>query len=98
MESLTPLQPALIGTMAKQLDILGELIGDDRDLANLADTILQHPESCRDERERWMLLALIHERRLHHQAQAFQLGAALYAESPDAFVDRLGAYWGAGRR
>jgi CHAD domain-containing protein len=97
MEALTPIQPGLIGATAKQLNVLGELIGDDRDLAVLADTILEHPESCRDERERRMLIMLIHERRLSHQLQAFRLGGALYAESPDAFVDRLGAYWDAGK-
>ena len=45
-----------------------------------------------------MLIALIHERRASLQAQAFRSGTALYAESPDSFVDRIGAYWEAGRR
>ena len=45
-----------------------------------------------------MLLALIHERRANLQAQAFRSGAALYTESPDAFVDRIAAYWDASRR
>jgi CHAD domain-containing protein len=98
MESLAPMQPNLIGALAKELDVLGELLGDDHDLAVLAETILEHPESCRDGRELWMLVALIHERRANLQAQAFRTGAAAYAEPPDSFVDRIGAYWESGRR
>ena len=98
MEALTPMYPTLIGSTAQSLDELGELLGDDHDLAVLADTILEHPESCRDERERWMLIALIHERRTNLQAQALGIGSALYVEKPEAFVDRIGAYWEAGRR
>jgi len=98
MEALTPMYPTLIGSTAQNLDELGELLGDDHDLAVLADTILEHPESCRDERERWMLIALIHERRTNLQAQAVGIGSALYVEKPEAFVNRIGAYWEAGRR
>ena len=98
MEALTPMYPTLIGSTAEGLDELGELLGDDHDLAVLADTILDHPESCRDERERWMLIALIHERRANLQAEALGIGSALYVEKPEAFVDRIGAYWAAGRR
>ena len=98
METLTPLQPTLIGSLAHELDVLGEDLGTDHDLAVLAERVMQHPESCRDDRERWMLIALIHERRLALQAAALRRGAALYAEEPDAFVDRIRAYWEAGRR
>jgi CHAD domain-containing protein len=98
MEALTPMYPTLIGSTAQSLDELGELLGDDHDLAVLAETILEHPESCRDERERWMLIALIHERRTNLQAQALSIGTALYVEKPGAFVNRIGAYWEAGRR
>jgi CHAD domain-containing protein len=98
MEALAPIQPTLIGSMAHELDELGEELGSDHDLAVLAETIMEHPESCRDERERWMLIALIHERRTGLQNGALRRGAALYAENPSAFLDRLEAYWQAGRR
>ncbi len=98
MEALTPFYPTLIGATAESLEVLGELLGDDHDLAVLAEMIIAHPESCRDERERWMLIALIHERRAGLQAQALRHGAALYSEKPGAFVDRIGAYWEAARR
>lgn len=98
MELLTPMYPVIIGSTASALDELGELLGDDHDLAVLAETVLAHPQSCRDERERWMLIALIHERRARLQAHAMRHGAALYAEKPADFTDRIGAYWEAGRR
>jgi len=98
METLSPLYPRMLKATAKGLDDLGELLGDDHDLAVLADTILTYPESCRDERERWMLIALIHERRAYLQSKAVGHGTALYSERPDAFVARIGAYYEAGRR
>ncbi len=98
MEALAPIYPRLITPTAKSLDELGELLGYDHDLAVLAQTIIDHPDSCRDDRERWMLVALIHERRTTTQSQAFRLGSALYIEQPSAFVERIGAYWEAGRR
>ena len=98
MEALTPMYPTLIAPTAKSLNELGEFLGYDHDLAGLAKTILEHPDSCRDDRERWMLVALIHERRTSLQAQALSLGSALYVERPSSFVDRIGAYWEAGRR
>jgi CHAD domain-containing protein len=98
MEALSPMYPRLLRATAKSLDDLGETLGDDHDLAMLADTIMAHPESCRDERERWMLIALIHERRGNLRARAFAHGTALYGERPDVFVDRIGSYWKAGHR
>jgi len=98
MEALTPLYPHLLRATAKSLDELGELLGDDHDHAVLADTILAHPESCSHERERWMLIALIHEQRASLQERALKHGTALYSEKPAAFVARIGSYWEAGRR
>lgn len=96
MEALSPMYPRLLRATAKSLDDLGEMLGDDHDLAVLGDIIIANPESCRDERERWMLIALIHERRANLQAQALTHGTALYGEQPGAFVDRIGSYWEAG--
>ena len=83
MEALAPIQPKrLIGSMAHELDELGEELGSDHDLAVLAETIMEHPESCRDERERWMLIALIQSGAPDCRMQPSGRGAALYAEHP----------------
>ncbi len=98
MEALQPLQPTLLGAQATLLDELGELLGIDHDHAVLAETVMAHEEACRDERERWLLVALIYHRRHGLIAAAERLGAAAYAERPRVFVERIAAYWEAGRR
>ncbi len=98
LEALSPLQPALIGSMAGELDELGNDLGDDHDLALLADMVIGHPEACYDARERWLLVAAIHQARFDLQERSLRRGAALYAESPLEFVNRVDAYWAAERR
>lgn len=98
MEALTPLQPVLLAAQAHELDALGEILGVDHDLAVLSDFVIAEPAAARDESERWLLVALIHQRRAELQAQAARLGSALYAEKSKAFVRRIGAYWEAGHR
>lgn len=98
MEALEPIQPHLIGSMAHELERLGELLGVDHDLAVLAGTVTGDPGICPDERERSLLLAAIGERRHRLQDAAFRIGDAVYGERRDDFVRRLGAYWRAGRR
>ncbi len=97
MDALTPLQPVLIGSQAVELDDLGERLGHDHDLAVLVRTVVDNPDACPDDRERWLLMALAYERRSRLQSDAFRSGAALYGEKPKAFVTRLGAYWDAAR-
>ena len=97
MEALAPIQPRFIGAIAGELEDLGELLGDDHDLAVLAETVLGNPEACPDDRERWMLMSLIYADREHLQATMFRRGAAAYAEKPSEFLDRVAAYWSASR-
>lgn len=97
MEALAPLQPALIGSQAHELDELGELLGIDHDLAVLSDLVITDPEAVTSTSERWLLVALIHQRRAELQGQAARLGTALYTEKTKSFVGRIGGYWEAGR-
>lgn len=97
IEALTPVQPRLLGALAAELHQLGELLGDDHDLAVLAETVIDHPEAVVDRRELWLLAALSQERRHQLQRRALSVGGALYGEPAGAFVDRMGAYWEAGR-
>ena len=97
MEFLTPLQSALIGSTAAELDRLGEDLGREHDLVVLAQTLDTNPDACPDERERWLLLALVFERRAMLHEAARRLGAAVYAESEESFVARVGCYWKAAR-
>ena len=93
METLQPLWPELIGAQAKRLDQLGETLGSEHDLTVLAERILRDDIACPDPAERWLLVALIHQRRADLRTQAVTLGQSLYTEAPGAFVDRMSGYW-----
>jgi CHAD domain-containing protein len=97
LESLEPIWPELIAAHARRLDELGELLGDDHDLAELGQIVLEDATATANQRERTLLLALIHRTRLELQYEARSLGWALYAEAPDEFVGRVGSYWNAAR-
>jgi CHAD domain-containing protein len=96
-ESLELLWPESMGLAARQLDDLGELLGLEHDLAVLAERLVAEPMACPDSSERSLLLAVIHQSRFELQAQALPLGTRLYAEHPEAFAARIGAYWAAAR-
>lgn len=98
MEALSDLNRPLIGAEAATLDRLGETLGIDHDLSMLASAVAAEPQACRDERERWLLVALAFAARTARQQDAFRMGAALYAERPRAFTDRIGGSWEASGR
>jgi CHAD domain-containing protein len=73
---------------------LADLLGDDHDLAVLADRLADAPTltdgSASLDRE--AILSLIAERRAELQAEALALGRLLYAEKPKAYGRRIGGY------
>jgi CHAD domain-containing protein len=86
---------------AGECDTLGSLLGDDHDLATLADTMraddgVDAPPSV----DVHALTRLIERRREELRARAFALGERLYAEKSKAHARRIGRYLaaGAGRR
>jgi CHAD domain-containing protein len=97
METLQPLWPELIGAQAKRLDELGETLGSEHDLTVLGDLLLREDIACPDPAERWLLVALIHQRRADLRTRAVTLGQSLYAETPTAFTQRMSGYWKSAR-
>ena len=85
---LQPLWPALMTAWQKELDRLGELLGDDHDLAVLAGVLRQEggPEGQE-------LLASVSRRRHELQEEARVLGMRVYAERPGDLRRRLRGYW-----
>ena len=84
--------PAQLGATAKEAHRLADALGDDHDLAVLADRLAggeRALDAAVDEDE---LLALIERRRAELQSEAMLLGARLYAERPKAFARRLRRY------
>jgi CHAD domain-containing protein len=78
---------------AAECDRLGELLGDDHDLATLASTLTSSggvapPPSVDSE----VLIELIATRRSELQDEARALGHRIYAEKPKAHARRIGGY------
>ncbi len=74
--------PEVLKAHADATDRLTKLLGDDHDLAQLADHLPNEPA----------VLEAITELRAELQADAFTLGRHLYAEKPKAFGRRLARY------
>jgi CHAD domain-containing protein len=74
--------PELLEAQADAADRLTKLLGDDHDLAQLAEHLPDEPA----------VLEAVGELRAEIQADAWQLGQRLYAERPKAFGRRLARY------
>jgi len=90
---LRPVWKPVIKKLCSEADDLSDLLGDEHDLAVLRDTLLEEPAVFGDKTELEALLGLLSRRRLELQQKAKLLGARVFAEEPDALVDRFGAYW-----
>jgi CHAD domain-containing protein len=76
-------------SVADQAHELSDRLGDDHDLALLLAWAREHAEAPPE------LVELVESRRLALQADAFDLGARLYADRPRVFIDRLERWWDA---
>jgi CHAD domain-containing protein len=91
---LHPLWPALMEAQADQLDELGELLGDDQDLANLRRSLSTEASltsAVADDLD--PLVELIDRRRAQLREHALVLGRRVYAESPAAYRERHQSYY-----
>jgi CHAD domain-containing protein len=93
MEILTPLWPEVVVGMAITLDRVGELIGQDHDLAMLTEHLEQEEAICPDPALRTLVLAIANQRRSDLQTAARILGRRVFVEKPDAITRRVEAYW-----
>jgi CHAD domain-containing protein len=98
IEGLEPAWPEVLGSLAVAADRLAETLGDEHDCAVLGETVDAAPDLLPDERERRLLAALVAEEQERLRRLARPLSARVYAEPPQAFAARLGAYWEAWRR
>jgi CHAD domain-containing protein len=86
---LCGLWPPVMTAVGEEAHELSDRLGDDHDLAVLADWFKEHTEADPD------LQAAIDRRRAELQQDAFALGARLYADKPSAYVRRLERLWDA---
>lgn len=92
-EILYPLWPEVMSATAFSLDRLGELLGEEHDLAQLLDLIAVDPGLAPDPVERSLFAALAQHRRAELQTGSRILGTRLFAETPERFIGRVEAYW-----
>lgn len=93
LEVLHPLWPSVLEPLAESVHDLANVLGEDHDLAVLQTTLLQDPDAFGERGELEALFALLKGRREGLQASAQPLACRIYAETPDAFVERFGSYW-----
>jgi CHAD domain-containing protein len=93
MELLAPTWPKVVGELAKQAEDLGDMLGEDHDLAVLR-VMLSESNGDGQLAERMEPLATIIDRqRQKLQQAAIPKGELLYRDSPKQFVHRIEAYW-----
>jgi CHAD domain-containing protein len=84
--------PGPLEAQAEEAHVLSDLLGDDHDLAVLAETLAAASPAARAPVDEEPVLELIAERRAELQAEAVRLGRRLYAERPKAYGRRLAGY------
>lgn len=95
MEFLAPLWPEVVVGTAMTLERLGNILGEDNDMAELLSLLGDRPDLCPNPRERSLFRALANQRRGELQVAAEILGRRVYAERPDSLSSRFGEYWDA---
>ena len=87
-----PAWPGVLDAQAEEAHRLSEILGDDHDLAVLADIVSGDGDGPTALVDPDPLLELIAERRAELLAEARRLGARIYAERPKAFARRIRRY------
>lgn len=95
MELLQPLWPEMMSGYVGSLVQLGDLLGEEHDLAALLRFVVSNPMVCPDPAERTLIGALAQHRRSELQTGSLALGRRVYAESPSQFTSRMRSYWAA---
>jgi CHAD domain-containing protein len=93
LELLRPLWPERLGELAGEADRMGDLLGDDHDLAVLRQMLTDDPGRFGDEGDVEILLALIDRRRAEIEQEVMLLGRRFFQDKPRDFVGQLKGYW-----
>ena len=89
---LQPTSP-IVDSLVAEADELGELLGDDHDLAVLRALVLSDPDAFGSADEVRPLVTALDVRSDELRRPALELGRRLYLDEPDAFTHRLSVHW-----
>lgn len=93
LQVIHPLWPARLQELTDEVDYLGNVLGDDHDLAVLRRMVSSNREQFDNEGEVEMLVALIDRRRTELEQEAMLFGRRFFQEAPKDFAHRLKGYW-----
>src|SRR5262249_4377665 len=93
LEVLRPLWPERMQELAREADLMGDVLGDDHDLAGLRQLLTEDPERFGDAGDQEVLLALIDRRRAELEAEVLLLGQRFFQDRPRELLRRLKGYW-----
>lgn len=97
IQFLQKLHPRSLGPLASQIDLLGEILGQDHDLILIEQALANLPSNAVPPETLRTCAGLIRSKRSALRRQARLLGRRIYRESPKDFTRRLKAYWRAFR-
>lgn len=89
--------PGVLKATYKEVEHLGDLLGDDHDLAVLKQVIDEAEALSPSHDPEQILLALAAQRSEQLRDAAYGLGSRLYVEKPKQFERRMQSYWRAAR-
>jgi CHAD domain-containing protein len=92
-EVLRPLWPERMEELATETDRMGDLLGEDHDLAVLRQMLTGDPRPVADDGAREALLALIDRRRAELGQEVLLLGERFFQDRPKELARRLKGYW-----
>lgn len=89
--------PDVLDEWADATHDLADYLGDDHDLAELRELLLNHPGLADDSALHQTLIGLIDRWRTRLQNDAFPLAQRIYVDKPKDFAHRLGIFWQSAR-
>lgn len=98
LRALQPLWPRSLKGMGRDLNALGEALGDDHDLVVLRARLLEHPALGATLVDLDAFAAVVDHRRAALHARANTIGRRIYREKPGDFEDRLRSLWQVSQR
>ena len=90
---LRDIAPPVLGPEARRLGTLSDSLGDAHDLAVLRNMLLDDADCFGGDPTVEAALVLLNDYRSLLECRSVTLAGWLYAERPEAFAERLGAYW-----